>query len=167
MKLRTLLTAAVIALASVSFAQLEKLEGKSAPKFKMTDTNGKVLTNKSLKGKVIILDFWATWCGPCKAASPAMDALQKKYKKDLVVIGANMGDRGSTTAAPEYKKEHKYSYTFTSKNDKLAGDLGIQSIPAFVIIDKKGNVSKTFVGWGDQMVPIMDSAVKKLIAAKK
>jgi thiol-disulfide isomerase/thioredoxin len=129
-------------------ARLGTFVGKPAPNFVMTDTSGKKLTNKSLLGKVVVLDFWATWCGPCKAASPAMQKLHSQLgSQGVMVIGANCFERGnSATAAKAYAAEHKYTYRFTSNNDGLAESFGIQGIPAFVIIDKKGVVRFTATG---------------------
>ncbi|MFZ4507890.1 MAG: TlpA family protein disulfide reductase [Fimbriimonas sp.] len=163
---------ALAALSTAAFAQgvdFEKLGGKPMPSFKMTDLKGKVHTNASLKGKVVIMDFWATWCGPCKAASPSIEALHKKYaSQGLVVIGANMGEeKPGKEAAAGYAKEHKYTYNFTYNNDKLASDLGIQGIPAFLFIDKSGKISQTITGFDPRQSPAMlEAAVKKLLAAK-
>jgi cytochrome c biogenesis protein CcmG, thiol:disulfide interchange protein DsbE len=166
----SLMLAAAAALAAAVFAapqnSLSHLEGRAAPAFKMTDTKGKVHTNKSLRGKVVLLDFWATWCGPCKAASPAMQRLHKKYaKKGLVVVGANTFD-GSDGKAKSlaYAKQNKYSYTFTFGNDKLAQTLGIRGIPAFVFIGKDGKIAKTQVGFSPAMEAQFDATVRGLLA---
>lgn len=121
--------------------------GKPAPRFKMTDTRGRTLTNTSLKGKVVLLDFWATWCAPCKKASPAMERLAEKYgSSGLVVIGAETPGEGTPSGATKYKAEHHYTYTFTVGNDPLKDSFGIAAIPAFVIIDRSGHVARTETG---------------------
>jgi thiol-disulfide isomerase/thioredoxin len=167
---RTILTFAAAALALGAISQgsnpLAKLEGKPAPAFKMTDINGKVLTNQNLKGKVVLLDFWATWCGPCKAASPTMQALHKKYaSKGLVVVGANTFDGSDgKQKSVKYAKEHNYSYTFTYGNDQFASSLGIRGIPAFIYIGKDGKIAKTQIGFGESMAPQMEATVKGLLS---
>ena len=145
------------------------LKGKPMVGFKMTDTKGKVHTNQSLKGKVVVLDFWATWCGPCKAASPTMQKLHEKFvKQGLVVIGANTFEQGAgaKTAAAGYAKEHGYTYTFTSQNDALAQKLGIKGIPAFLFIGRDGKVAEVQTGFGEELAPQVESIVKKLLAKK-
>jgi thiol-disulfide isomerase/thioredoxin len=144
------------------------LVGKKMPTFKLTDTKGKVYTNKSLKGKVVLIDFWATWCGPCKMASPAVQKLHDKYKdKGLVVIGADVMEQSPDDAkngAARYAKEHKYTYNFTPKSDALAKTLGITSIPAFVFIDREGKIAATPMGYSPTIETFFEGIIKKLLA---
>ncbi|HWD38458.1 MAG TPA: TlpA disulfide reductase family protein [Fimbriimonas sp.] len=123
-------------------------QGKPMPQFIITTIGGKKITNKQLKGKVVLFDFWATWCGPCKMASPAMQKLAKTYgSKGLVVIGADTFENSPGPAgARAYAKEHKYTYTFTYENDGLAHSLGITGIPAFALVDKKGVIRDALTG---------------------
>lgn len=146
-------------------ADVKKLEGKPVPAFSMKTFAGKTVTSASLKGKVVILDFWATWCGPCKAASPTMQALHAKYgKKGLVVIGANMGEDDGGKEAAKYPSKNKYTYMFTKGNDAYAGKLGVQGIPCFVFVDKAGKVASVQVGFGgDASAKEFESIVKKLL----
>lgn len=146
----------------------DKLEGKTAPAFSMKTTDGKTLNNANLKGKVVLLDFWATWCGPCKAASPTMQKLHKQYAaKGLVVVGVDvMEDGNAKQLASAYKAEHKYTYTFTYDNDALANKWGVKGIPQFVLIDRKGVVKETWFGWGDTNKADMVAKVGKAVATQ-
>lgn len=163
--LGSLATAVVVAAAT---AQGPALKGKPAPAFRLTSTQGETITNASLKGKVVVLDFWATWCPPCKAASPTMEKLHRQFgAKGLRVIGANAFERANAEgAAAAYKKEHGYTYTFAKKSDALAQKMVESGIPLFVFIDKKGVVREVITGFDPSVAPRMESVVKKLLAEK-
>ncbi len=171
MKYKIILAAAAF-LGVAAFAQqddapkIQDLEGKPAPEFKMVDAAGKEYTNKSLKGQVVLIDFWATWCGPCKAASPTIQSLHEKYgKKGLMVLGANAFEKGKKDAAAGYSKEHGYTYQMTVNNDALAKSWGVKGIPTFIIIDKTGVVKKVQVGFGgEETAKALEDAVVQALS---
>ena len=149
MSLKSLiLLSAAFSVSIASAQQFAEWNGKKMPDFVMTTIKGMHLTTKQLRGKVVLFDFWATWCGPCKMASPAMDQLEKHYRKQgLVVIGADVLENSPGAAgATKYAKEHGYSYTFTYDNNGLAQTLKIDSIPAFALMDRKGTIRWANVG---------------------
>lgn len=151
--------------AAPNFADLKGTK----PVYAMTNTEGKAVTNETLKGKVVLIDFWATWCGPCKAASPSIQALHDKYVKEgLVVIGANAFERTDPDgAAAGYAKEHDYNYMMTIKNDQLARSWGVKGIPAFVVIGRDGTVALAQVGFSKGKTDIViEDAVKAALAAR-
>lgn len=160
------LTAAVALGSAMAFGQgPEKFEGKKLPAFTMKDTAGKTISDKSLKGKVVLIDFWATWCAPCVAASPMMNRLHQKYaKQGLVVVGANISDKPGS--AVKYKKEHKYGYTFTTGGEKLAQSLGVQGIPAFIFVDRNGKIADVQVGTSADIEAQFDATLKRILASK-
>jgi thiol-disulfide isomerase/thioredoxin len=160
---------AALSVFGASFAQAptgkNPLEGKKLPAFSMKDLSGKAVTNSSIKGKVVLFDFWATWCGPCMKASPLMQSLHKKYaSKGLVVIGAKVLDEEGS--ASEYAKKHGYTYRFTTGGEELMSSFGFKGIPAFVIVDKKGVVSRVQTGYAPTLDGQFEAKVKQLLAAK-
>ena len=162
---RVLLVTAALTVAGAAVAQVPK-EGRPISPFQMKDLNGKVHTDKSLRGRVVLIDFWATWCGPCKKASPVMQRLHTTYgSKGLTVIGANVEDSGSdaTPLVQKYRKEHKYTYTFTVGNEKLSQAWGVEGIPTFYLIDKKGIVRKITVGVGPKWDTDLEAAIKSAL----
>jgi len=165
MKIVATLALAAIALTS-AFAGPETLKGKAIPTFTMKSVTGKSYTNKSLKGKVVVLDFWATWCAPCVAASPTMQKLYAKYAdKGLVVLGSNITD--TVAGVKAYAKKHGYTYPFTQGNEAFAKSLGISSIPVFMFIDKKGVVQKVDTGFNAETSPAeWEATITKLLATK-
>jgi thiol-disulfide isomerase/thioredoxin len=153
-------------MASAQSTKFEKMVGKPLPSFTMTTTKGQKLTNASLKGKVTLIDFWATWCGPCKAATPTIQKLHTDWgKKGLMVIGADTYENGAKGTAAPYAKQHSYTYTFSENNDKLATSLGIEGIPAFVLVDKKGVIRKVWTGFpgADALYSDITKAAKPLL----
>ncbi|MBL8047648.1 MAG: TlpA family protein disulfide reductase [Chthonomonas sp.] len=143
--------------------------GKPMADFTMSTISDNKLTNKDLMGKIVVIDFWATWCGPCKAAAPKINAMHKELASEGVVfIGANAGERdkdGKRVQTKEnavaYQAEHKYEYTFTYGNDDLMKKLKAPAYPSFLIIDRKGVVRETMVGFNEAK---MRQALKELMA---
>ncbi|RYG37670.1 TlpA family protein disulfide reductase [bacterium] len=161
---KTLLLASALALVAIAPAQdVKSAVGKPLPKLALKDLAGKTHTNASLKGKVVLLDFWATWCGPCKAAAPTMNSLFGKYKgKGLQVIGVNITDK--EPAVKKYVADHKYTYPFTPASDTFAQALGVGPIPTFVLVDKAGKVRHVIVGFNTKSSPAeIEALVKKLL----
>jgi thiol-disulfide isomerase/thioredoxin len=164
-----------VALAAVAVSQnpnpgLTKAVGKPLPKLSMKTTDGAKLTNASLKGKVVLIDFWATWCGPCKLASPAIQKLHANYGgRGLYVLGNDTFEYGAKGTAAKYRKKEGYTYAFTERNDNFALSLGVKSLPAFVLVDKKGIVRKVWssipTGGADQLYTTIEAEVKPLLGA--
>jgi thiol-disulfide isomerase/thioredoxin len=172
MKISLALTLAAVAglaaLASTQSGGLQTLKGRPMPSFTMTDTNGKRHTNASLRGKVVLLDFWASWCGPCKAASPIMQRLHERFAKDgLVVVGANVEPDDSVADIKGYASKNGYTYTFTHSNQALSRQLGVRGIPAFVFVDRKGVVREVAIGFDpDKSEAAFTQKVRQLLAAR-
>ena len=158
--------AAILALTISANALAQAPEvGKNIPAFLMKTSAGKTLTSQNLRGKVVLLDFWATWCGPCKQSSPVMQDLHTQFgKKGLMVIGANTWERTNAKgAAAEYAKEHNYTYTFTTENDKLVESWGIRGVPAFILVDQKGVVRFRADGYGPNLGNELTAEIRKLL----
>ncbi len=166
---RTILIAALAALSLTTMAQAgpETFKGKPMPSFSMVDTSGKKVTNASLKGKVVLIDFWATWCPPCREFTPVLQKLHKKYgSKGLVVLGADTFERtpeAQTKGAAAFAKQNGLTYRMTLKNDKFAESLKIDGIPTMFLIDKKGVVHTVNVGFDPSEVPKLDATIAQLL----
>ena len=120
--------------------------GDKAPDFQLKALDGSDVTLASLKGKVVLLDFWATWCGPCKQVMPTIQKLADEFKdKGVVVMGVNTFERGDG-AAKKYMDSKKYTYGCLLKGDELARAYGINAIPTLIIINKDGTIAKAEVG---------------------
>lgn len=121
---------------------------KPAPDFELPDVNGKKVRLSDFKGKVIILDFWATWCPPCRAEIPGFIELYNKYKdKGVVIIGISLDEGGVKDVLP-FMKEFGINYHILIGNYKVTQDYGgIRGIPTTFVIDKKGNIRAKYVGY--------------------
>lgn len=112
----------------------------------MTNSDGKKVHLSDYKGKVIVLDFWATWCGPCRASFPKMQELVKKYKdKNVEFFFINVWEKMNPVDlkanVTDFIKENKYSFNVLYDfKDEIVSQYKIDAIPSKIIIDKKGNI---------------------------
>lgn len=124
------------------------LVGKNAPlNFTLKDMHGADVVLSSYKGKVIILNFWATWCGPCKAEIPDLVTLQNQYRDDLVVLGFSVDD--TPEKMKPYADEYKINYPLLVGNGRedVQDAYGpLWGIPVSVIIDREGKIARKHSG---------------------
>jgi len=139
--------------------------GKAAPEWQLSDVNGKPLKLADFKGKVVVLDFWATWCPPCRAEIPGLVALQKKYAdQGLTIIGVSVDEQGPAVVKP-FIQRFAINYPVVMSNEKVLADYGgISAIPTTFIIDRDGNVVSAHQGYTDQAT--FDSEITPLLQAK-
>ncbi|MFI5297943.1 MAG: TlpA family protein disulfide reductase [Polyangiales bacterium] len=137
---------------------------KKAPAFSLKKFKGGKFESSSADGKVLIVDFWATWCGPCKASFPKVDALYRKYKaKGVVVIGVNEDEDGGDIAG--FVDDTGATFPIAlDKNQKVAESFGVEAMPSTILIDKSGVVRFVHDGsHGDEDKEI-EKEIKKLLA---
>src|SRR5579859_1439466 len=131
-----LLAAAVFAFdqPTVRTALLPEKERKAAPTFALEDATGKTAQLSDYQGKVVVLDFWATWCTGCKQEIPWFSQFEKTYSKQgLAVVGVSMDDKGWTVVKPFLAETH-VPYRMVLGNDPMAERYGIQSMPDTFLI---------------------------------
>jgi len=128
------------------------LVGKNAPDFTLEDVNGQTVRLRDLRGKAVIVDFWATWCQPCKALMPELEALYREYAGRLEVVAVSVdGDPG--TAVPTFAAEHGYTFTMTAdqRGHEVARSWGgTQGIPCTYLVDPEGVVRAHWLGKHDR-----------------
>jgi peroxiredoxin len=123
---------------------------KPAPKFTLIDAKGAPITLPDYKGKVVLLNFWATWCHGCTQEMPWFIEFQDKFKdKGLAVIGVSMDDDGWKSVRP-FIRQKKVNYAVVIGNKELGDQFGLGSMPMTVLIDRDGNIAGRYEGVVDR-----------------
>ena len=135
---------------SIMFAKTIPPESrKVAPDFTLTNAQGVPFSLSQFKGKVVLLDFWATWCHGCKTEIPWYVDFQNTYKQDgLFVVGVSM-DEGWKPVRP-FMAEHNVNYVVGIADDAITREYNISSLPVTLLIDRRGRVAETHVGVVDK-----------------
>ena len=138
-----------------------------APDFTLKDPDGREVTLSKLKGSVVVLDFWATWCKPCTMAMPSVQRTWEKYKdKGVLVFGVNCWEEDPQKAV-DYKHEKKYTYALLLRGDDAAKRYGLSGIPAFFVIGKDGKVVERISGFGPTLESQLGKAIDKALASEE
>lgn len=143
-----------------------------APDFTLTDQNGNKITLSDYKGKTVFLNFWATWCGPCKSELPDIQALYERYggnEEDLVVLGVagpNQGQEGTVEDVTAFLADHGYSFPVVmDETGDTFMQYGIAALPTTFMIDTEGNIfGKVVSALSPEM---MESIVQQTITGKR
>ena len=118
-----------------------------APAWKLKDLQGKDVSSADFKGKIVVVDFWATWCPPCRAEIPGYIELQKKYAdKGVVIVGISVDEDGVKAVAPFAKAAGMNYKVLLFNDDVVAAFGGIEGIPTTFLIDREGNIRDKKVG---------------------
>ncbi|HEY2168151.1 MAG TPA: TlpA disulfide reductase family protein [Candidatus Angelobacter sp.] len=125
--------------------------GQPAPDFNLPDSNGAPIKLSAYKGKVVLLDFWATWCTGCKVEIPWYVEFQNKYREEgLTAIGVSMDDDGWKSVKP-FLEEHKLNYPVVIANQDLVNRYGgLPSLPMTLLIDRNGKIVESHAGMVDK-----------------
>jgi len=139
-----------------------------APNFCLEGLDGRKVELKTFKGKVIFINFWATWCGPCKEEMPSMEALYQQYKeKDFVFLTISV-DYGGIKQVKEFIKQNRYTFPVLLDPKCETFDVfRVKGIPTTLIIDKKGRMIGKAVGPRNWKNPEFTSLLNMLIEEQK
>jgi len=114
-----------------------------APRFNAKSTSGESFSNASIKGKVILLEFWTTWCGYCRAEAPLVEKISHEYtEKDFIVLAINVGESRKTVK--KYLDQNPRTCRIVLTEDtNLAAMYAATAYPIYVVIDREGNIAGT------------------------
>jgi peroxiredoxin len=129
---------------------ISELAGQTAPDFMLQNANGKEVRLSELKGKVVLVNFWATWCHGCQQEIPWFIEFEKKYgEQGLTVIGVSMDSDGWKEVRP-WIKEKGVNYTVVIGSEELAKKYGLDGMPLTALVGRDGKIADTHVGVVDR-----------------
>lgn len=126
--------------------------GQVAPDFRLRDMNGQMVSLSDFRGKVVLLNFWATWCGPCRVEMPAMEELYRQYpRKDFEILAVSTDAQGVAVTRP-FQQENKLTFPILHDADFRVGlSYGARTLPMTFMVDRNGIVRQQIFGardWG-------------------
>lgn len=135
--------------------------GGPAPDFTLKDINGKDVTLSKLKGKVVVLDFWGTWCHWCVKAMPKLQAVHEHFKgKNVVVLGISCNERPGADPK-KFMVENKVTYNSLVEGNEVATKYSVQGFPTLYVIGKDGNILSMKSGYAENMDKDLINLIKK------
>ncbi|MDQ2798890.1 MAG: TlpA family protein disulfide reductase [Armatimonadota bacterium] len=145
--------------------------GSHAPAFSTRTLAGKPLSLRSLRGKVVLLDFWATWCGPCRMATPTLQSLNRKFgHRGLQVVGLSVDDPSTLAQVKPFIKQEGVTYTMSAvpqANGKAARAYHADAIPSQYLIDQNGIVRWSQAGFSPNEGAELSAMIAKLLAHRR
>lgn len=156
---------AIVALAPLRLYAAPRA-GQPAPNFKVVTTSGQPVSLENYRGYVLVMDFFATWCQPCRESIPHLVEMNRKYgKQGLQVLGMSADDDGERLVKA-FADKQRITYPIALAGESTLVDYGVRSVPVMYIIDKKGRVAEVFRGFTDEVGRSTEQLIKKLLAEK-
>ena len=138
-----------------------------APDFEARMLTGGALRLSALRGKVVLLDFWATWCGPCEETIPRLEALDGRYRaQGLEIVGVSVDDDAGEV--PPFVRAHGMRYpVFVDEGKQVMGLYAVRAVPTTVLVDRKGRVRARWMGAGDDVDDEMERDIRRMLEEKE
>lgn len=140
--------------------------GQPAPNFKVTSTTGQTISQENYRGHVLILDFFATWCLPCRQSIPHLVDMSRTYgRRGLQILGLSV-DEGAERVIKAFTDEFQVNYPVAVAGDSTTVAFGIRSVPVMYLINKRGNVVEVYRGYTSETARSVEQTIKRLLAEK-
>ena len=140
--------------------------GAPAPAFALPDGTGEIVSLEKLRGRVVYVDFWASWCGPCRQSFPWMNEMQRKYgAKGFTVVGINVDKRDADAQRFLQQVPAAFTVVFDPKGQVPAA-YGVKAMPNSYLIDAQGRVAGVEYGFKDERKAELERQIAALIAAR-
>jgi thiol-disulfide isomerase/thioredoxin len=165
--MKTFLTAILlVALSALALAQNGE-EMKAMPKVNLADFDGKAVASDSFKGSIVVVDFWATWCGPCIVEIPEYNRLQAKYAdKGVKFLGVTMASGAAKEVKPFIEK-FQMKYTVLMGNDDQGYEFNIIGFPTTYLVTRDWKILRKYVGAGPRKIEQLEADIQKLLDREK
>lgn len=135
-----------------------------APDFSLKDISGKDILLSGQKGKVVLLEFWATWCPPCRASVPELIELQKKYQgRNFTVIGISIDSDSDLSKVVQFASANKINYPILIADDSTQKAYGIISVPTYYLINKDGVITDSYQGLSENFRTKISGRIENLL----
>jgi peroxiredoxin len=140
--------------------------GQPAPDFKVISTTGQTISLDNYRGHVLILDFFATWCQPCRQSIPHLIEMNRKYgKQGLQILGLSVNEDGERVVKA-FTDEFRVNYPLALAGESVTVDFGVGSVPIMYLIDKKGKFVEVYRGYSNETAHSLEQSIKRLLAEK-
>ena len=147
-------------------AKEKKTSPALAPDFTLTTLDDQEITLSKLKGKVVLLDFWATWCGPCRESIPHLVHLYKTYRENgFEMIGISL-DKGDPQVVRNFVKSMDIPYPIVIAPEEVIRNYKVSKIPTSFLIDKEGKIRESITGFNSTIAQQMTAKVADLTSEK-
>lgn len=142
--------------------------GEEGFNFELKDVNGKTVKRSDFKGKVVVLDFWAVWCGPCQLTLPLLQDLADKYRSaGLEVVGLHVDDRvPPVEEIKSYLQARKVSYTNLLSTYKVDEAYYVYAMPTSYILDRKGKIVQQHIGFSRETPEKLEKELREVLGLK-
>ena len=140
--------------------------GQTVPNFSVVSTAGQKVSQDNYRGQVLILDFFATWCQPCRQSIPHLVEMNRKYgRQGLQILGLSVDEDGERTVKT-FTDEFRVIYPVALAGDTTTVAFGVRSVPIMYLVDKKGKIAEVYRGFSSEIARSLEQSIKRLLAEK-